>query len=79
MTGLFLERKDVSQSSVNADVGIGYYEARLVILNTANHFRLVFDRLRAVDKGDTAFGCKSNSHLVVGNRLHDSRNKRDVH
>ena len=63
---------------VRADVGIADDKARLIALDAGDHRGLALDGLRAVDKGNAALLGQGDGHLVVGNRLHDGGDQRDV-
>ena len=70
--------KHVVKSVVKSEVGVAYDKARLVVLNSCDHCRLVLYGLVAVNEGNAALLCKSDSHSVIGNGLHYSRNHGDV-
>ena len=68
---LLRERKNVRQGVLGGEIGVADNEACLIIFHAGNHSRLVFNGLRAVNKGKPAFLRKSNGESVVRNRLHD--------
>ena len=78
MTGLFLQLQDICQGLIRLDVGIADNKASLVALDAGNHRSLRLNALRAIDEGHAALACQSDCHGVVGYRLHDSGNHRDI-
>ena len=79
VTQTLLQLDYVRQSLVGAEVGVGVYEASLVIFHTAYHFSLILNALGAVDEGYATLFCESDGHTVVGYRLHDGGNQGDIH
>ena len=78
VTGLLLQCQNVCQGLVGLDVGVRNDKASLVRLDACYHCGFALNRLRAVDKGNTAFSCQCDCHFVIGNCLHDRRDQRDV-
>ena len=79
VTEFFFERDNFSQGLIGTDVSVGAYKASFVAFYATDHSRLIFDGLRTVDEGYTAFFCECNCHAVVRNSLHDCRNERNIH
>ena len=73
-----LERDNVVESGVGSDVRVADDEARLEILCSCDHCRLVLDALRAEDERYAAFFCERNGESLAGDGLHDGGNHRDV-
>ena len=65
VTRFFLERNNVSHGCIGGYVGVAYYEACLCALCTLDHSRLIFNALRAVNKGNSTLFCKSNGKLFA--------------
>ena len=79
VTGFFFQRQDVLEGLIRADVGIAGNKACFVAFYSCNHCCLVSYRLRTINKGNTALFCQCDCHFIVGYRLHDRRNQRNVH
>ena len=78
MAGSFLQCQYVTEGLIRLDVGIADNKASLVALDAGNHRSLRLNALRAIDEGHAALACQSDCHGVVGYRLHDSGNHRDI-
>ena len=74
VSGPFLERQNVHQRGVRADIGIAGNKSSLVALRAGDHGRLVLYRLGTVNKGNTAALSERDRQTVAGNRLHDCGN-----
>ena len=78
VTRLFLKSQYIGERCVGGDVRIARNEAGFIRLCSCDHGCFVFYGLGAVDKGNTAAFGKSDCESVARNRLHDSRNHRNV-
>ena len=73
-----LERDNVVESGVGSDVRVADDEARLEILRSCDHCRLVLDALRAEDERYAAFFCERHGELLAGDGLHNGGSQRNV-
>ena len=53
-------------------------KSSLEFLHTTNHFGLTLYALRSEDKRKSPVACQFDGQRIIGDRLHDSRNKRDI-
>ena len=74
----FLERDNVVESRVGSDVRVTDDEARLEILRSCDHCRLVLDALGAEDERYAAFFCERHGELLAGDGLHNGGSQRNV-
>ena len=73
-----LERDNVVESRVGSDVRVTDDEARLEILCSCDHCRLVLDALRAEDERHAALLCERHGELLAGDGLHNGGSQRNV-
>ena len=78
MPGAFFQCENVVEGCVGLDVGVGDDESGFIGFHAGDHCRFVFDALGTVDKRDAAFPCEGDRHAVVGDRLHNRGDQRDV-
>ena len=74
-----LQRQNIGKGAIGSNVGIAYNKARLIALCTLYHSRLVLNRLRAVNKGNSALSGKRYGKTVARDRLHYGGNQRNIH
>ena len=73
-----LERDNVVESRVGSDVRVTDDEARLEILRSCDHGRLVLDALGAEDERYATFFCERHGEFLAGDGLHNGGSQRDV-
>ncbi len=78
MAGARLELQHIGERLFRLDVGIADNKACLVALDAGNHRSFRFNALGAVDERHAAFLGQCDCHGIIGNRLHDCRNHRDI-
>jgi len=68
----------IGKGRLRQKIGIALYKTGLELFHLSYHLNLIFNGLRAKDKGKPAVSGKGNGKVVVRNRLHNSRNKGDI-
>ena len=79
VAGPLLQVQHIRQRVPDAEIGIAEHEARLVVFDSANHLRLLFDGLGDIDEGDAALPSQADAHLLTRDGLHHGGDHGYVH